>query len=169
MLEDIALKEEIADCCKTLKLGRSISEMAIDLDANTHQEYLIKLLQSEIRHRETARRNKLPNTAGFYNPKTIDNFNFDEVTLPEAVTPESLHNCDFIKSKTNIVMYGNVAPEKHIFLSRLVLKPANEIFRRVFSAQMLLSISCRKKLGENRKIYTRCSKLQVIPNAMLAE
>jgi DNA replication protein DnaC len=149
MSADIALKEEIADCCKTLKLGRSLSEIAATLDADTHQEYLLKLLQSEIRHRETARRNKLLNTAGFYYRKTIDDFLFDEITLPDAVTPEDLHNCNFIKSKTNIVMYGNVGTGKtHLSIALGVEACKRDIPTRFFrTAALVNQLSEAKKSG----------------------
>ena len=106
------LKDEIADCCKALKLGHSIAEMAEELTADTHQEFLLKLLQSEVAHREIARQNKFMNLAGFYYRKSFDGFCFDEVTLPESVTPAYLQNCEFIKTKTNVVMYGNVGTGK---------------------------------------------------------
>jgi DNA replication protein DnaC len=106
------LKDEIAECCKALKLGRSIADMSMELTADTHQEYLLKLLQAEVKHREEARKNTLLNTAGFYYRKSFDGFRFDEVTLPEVVTPAYLQNCEFIKAKTNVVMYGNVGTGK---------------------------------------------------------
>jgi len=94
------LKDEIANCCKALKLGCSIAESSTDLTADTHQEYLLKLLQAEVKHRENARRNKLMNLAGFYYRKSFDGFHFDEVTLPDAVSQVYLQNCEFIKTKT---------------------------------------------------------------------
>jgi len=56
------------------------------------------------------------NLVGFYYRKSFDDFRFDEVTLPNAVTPAYLQNCEFIESKTNVVMYGNVGTGK-TFLS----------------------------------------------------
>lgn len=119
--------------------------MAIDIDADTHQEYLLKLLQSEIKHRETARRNKLLNTAGFYCRKSIDDFHFDGVTLPDAITPESLHDCDFIQSKTNIVMYGNVGTGKtHLSIALGVEACKRDIPTRFFRTAALVN-QCKEK------------------------
>jgi len=87
-------------------------EMSGKIQADSHQEYLLKLLQSEITHREKARRDKLIKKAGFYTIKTFESFRFDEVTLPVSVTPEYLKECEFISSKNNIVMYGNVGTGK---------------------------------------------------------
>lgn len=76
---------DIAACCKKLRLSRNIVEMSGKIQADSHQEYLLKLLQSEITHREKARRDKLIKKAGFYTIKTFESFRFDEVTLPVCV------------------------------------------------------------------------------------
>ena len=106
------LTAEIAACCKELKLSRNIVEMAERVQAESHQEYLLKLLQSELEHRESQRKDKFLKNAGFYSIKTLDGFRFDEVTLPAAVSPDYLRNCEFINTKTNLVMYGNVGTGK---------------------------------------------------------
>ena len=106
------LTSEIAACCKRLKLSRNIAEMSEKLHAESHQEYLLKLLKSELEHRELLRKDKYLKNAGFYSIKTLEGFRFDEVTLPAAVSPEYLQNCQFIHTKTNLVMYGNVGTGK---------------------------------------------------------
>lgn len=106
------LTAEIAACCKQLKLSRNIVEMAEKVQAESHQEYLLKLLQSELEHRDSLRKDKFLKNAGFYSIKTLDGFRFDEVTLPAPVSPEYLRNCEFIQTKTNLVMYGNVGTGK---------------------------------------------------------
>ncbi len=102
------LTPEIAACCKGLKLSRNLVEMAEKVQAESHQEYLLKMLRSELEHRESLRQDKFLKNAGFYSVKTLDGFRFDEVTLPAAVSVEYLRNCEFINTKTNLVMYGNV-------------------------------------------------------------
>jgi len=110
------LTSEIAECCKQLRFNSSIVEMSEKIQAENNQEYLLKLLKSEILRRESSKKDKLLKNAGFYTIKSFEDFRFDEVTLPEAVTPEYLKNLEFIESKTNIVMYGNVGTGK-TFLS----------------------------------------------------
>jgi len=60
--------------------------MADRVQADSHPEYLLKLLRSELEHRETQRKDKFLKNAGFYSIKTFDGFRFDEVTLPAAVS-----------------------------------------------------------------------------------
>lgn len=68
---------EIADCCKELKLSRNIAEMSETIQADSHQEYLLKLLRSEIEHREATRKDKLLKNAGFYSIKSFESFRFE--------------------------------------------------------------------------------------------
>lgn len=106
------LTTEIATCCKKLKLSRNIVEMAEKLEAPSHQEYLLKLLQSELEHRDSQRKTKILNQAGFYSRKTLADFRFEEVTLPAGVTTGYLEQCEFIRTHTNLVMYGNIGTGK---------------------------------------------------------
>ena len=110
------LTSEITSCCRQLRLSSNIAEMSEKIQAENNQEYLLKLLKSEIERRESSKRDKLLKNAGFYTIKSFEDFNFGEVTLPEAVTKEYLRNLEFLESKTNIVMYGNVGTGK-TFLS----------------------------------------------------
>lgn len=53
------LVSEIAALCKKLRLSRNLAENAMRLEAGTHQEYLLRLLELEIERRENMRRDKL--------------------------------------------------------------------------------------------------------------
>ena len=57
---------EIAACCKALKLSHNIVEMAERVQAESHQEYLLKLLKSELEHRDSQRKDKFLKNAGDY-------------------------------------------------------------------------------------------------------
>jgi DNA replication protein DnaC len=124
--------------------------MSDKIEAHTHQEYLLKLLQSEILHREKARRDKLLKKAGFYTIKTFESFRFDEVTLPGDVTPEYLRECEFIKNKTNIVMYGNVGTGK----SHLSIALGVEACKKGLEVRFFRTSALVNKLAELKKAGT---------------
>ena len=65
------LTTEIAACCKELKLSRNMVEMADRVQADSHPEYLLKLLRSELEHRETQRKDKFFKNAGFYSLREL--------------------------------------------------------------------------------------------------
>jgi len=144
------LTSEIAECCKQLRFNSSIVEMSEKIQAENNQEYLLKLLKSEILRRESSKKDKLLKNAGFYTIKSFEDFRFDEVTLPEAVTPEYLKNLEFIESKTNIVMYGNVGTGKtflSIALGAIACKHGIEV--RFFRTSALVN-----KLAEAKRNNT---------------
>ncbi len=137
--------------------------MSNKIQADNHQEYLLKLLQSEISHREKSRRDKLIKKAGFYTIKTFDSFRFDEVTLPGDTTPEYLKECGFIANKTNIVMYGNVGTGKtHLSIALGVEACKKGLEVRFFRTSALVN-----KLAEHKKAGTLSAFLKKLNKADL--
>lgn len=53
------LKEQIAACCKTLKLSHNLVENCDKIEAESHEEFLLKLLKLEVEHREASRKARL--------------------------------------------------------------------------------------------------------------
>jgi len=157
------LTSEIATCCKELKLSQNIVELSETLQAESHQEYLFKLLKSEIEHRESARKDKLLKNAGFYTMKAFKNFRFDEVTLPDMVTPKYLENCEFLNTKTNLVMYGNVGTGK-TFLS---IALGIEACKRGIDTKFFRTAALVNKLSEAKKNGTLSTTMKQISKAEL--
>jgi DNA replication protein DnaC len=157
------LVSDIAACCKRLRLSKNIVEMSNKIQAGTHQEYLLKLLQSEILHREQTRKDKLLNKAGFYSIKTFESFRFDEVTLPGGITPEYLKECEFITSKTNIVMYGNVGTGK----SHLSIALGVEACKKGLEVRFFRTSALVNKLAELKKAGTLSAFLKKLSKADL--
>lgn len=89
-----------------------MAQISDSIEAGSHQEFLLKLLQAEYMRRETSKNDRLVKLAGFYTLKAFDAFVFDEVTLPEGIDPDYLKNLKFLETATNIVMYGNVGSGK---------------------------------------------------------
>lgn len=106
------LKDQIAACCKALKLSRNLVENCGRIEAFSHEEFLLQLLQMELEHREITRKDKLLRNAGFYNHKTFTDYLFDEVKLPQGLTPQDLKECRFLEEKRNLILYGNVGTGK---------------------------------------------------------
>jgi DNA replication protein DnaC len=160
----MTLRAEIAACCKRLKLGRNIAEVSDKLQAASHQEYLLALLQSEIEHRESERKNKLLKNAGFYTFKTLSDFRFDEVKLPAAVSPEYLQNCEFVKTKTNLVMYGNVGTGKTHLSNALGIEACKQgIETRFFrTAALVNQLSEYKKSGALSAFMKKLCKAELL-------
>lgn len=158
------LKNEIAACCRALKLGHNIVDMFESVTADTHQEYLLKLLRSEVEHRTLARQRMLLNKAGFYSIKPFNGFRFDEVTLPSGITPEYLRNCSFIDTKTNLVMYGNVGTGKTYLSIALGVEACKKGIPTVFyrTAALVNKLSEAKKSGTLSALMKQITKAELI-------
>jgi DNA replication protein DnaC len=106
------LKQEIAECCKKLRLGRNIAEISDQIKAENHQEYLLEVLRREIAYREKARKARLLKQAGFYSIKTFDGYYFDEIRMPSGLNIDELKDVSFVDQGKNLILYGNVGTGK---------------------------------------------------------
>lgn len=158
------LTNEIALCCKELRLNRNIAEMSEKIQADSNQEYLLKLLRSEIEHRDNIRRDKLIKNAGFYSLKAFEDFKFDEVTLPASISPDYLKNCEFIKTKTNIVMYGNVGTGKTFLSIALGVEACKKGIETKFfrTAALVNKLSEAKKSGTLSTFMKKISRADIL-------
>jgi DNA replication protein DnaC len=155
---------EIAACCKELKLSRNIVEMSEKLQADNHQEFLLGLLKSELEHRDSQRKSRLLKNAGFYSLKTLTDFRFDEVKLPASVSPQYLQDCEFVKAKTNLVMYGNVGTGKtHLSIALGIEACKKGIETRFFrTAALVNQLSEAKKSGTLSTFMKKLDKAELL-------
>lgn len=106
------MREQIAGYCRQLKWGNSIVENYKELEANTHEEFLVKLLEMELLNREVTRKNRYLKQAGFDIMKTFQGYEFDQVQIPVSITLDEIKNATFIEKKENLILYGAVGTGK---------------------------------------------------------
>lgn len=80
------MKTEIAEYCRRLRLGKNIALISDQIAAESHQEYLLKVLKEELAYRESKMKNRLIKQAGFYTLKTFEGYCFDEIKLPAELS-----------------------------------------------------------------------------------
>ena len=158
------LTTDIAALCKKLRLSRNLAENAMRLEANTHQEYLLRLLELEIEHRENTRRDKLLKNAGFYTIKTFENYVFDEITLPSSIGVDYLKNLEFLETKTNLVFYGNVGTGKTHLATALGVEACKRGTETKFfrTAALVNKLSEAKKSGQLSSFIKKLIKAELI-------
>lgn len=103
---------EISEYCKALRLSKNIVENCKTTEAESYEEFLMKILKSEVEHRKEARTNLLLKRAGFNKLKTFRDYDFKEITLPESLNLNDLKELSFLDNKENLIMYGNVGTGK---------------------------------------------------------
>ena len=106
------MKEALAVCCKRLRLSASLAGRAMNLEGETHQEFLLNLLNSEIANREAARIARNLNAAGFPCRYRREQYRTDEIDFPDGVSFESVLGLDFYRSGKNVIMYGGTGTGK---------------------------------------------------------
>lgn len=93
------MKEQIIKYCRELRLGSRMSEEYQQIEAETHEEFLLKLLAIEVGHREVARTNRLIKNANFDIIKTYENYDFTRVSLPSSIDLTTIRTGSFIEAK----------------------------------------------------------------------
>ena len=144
------MKEQIAYCCKKLRLGRKIVDVFEEVEADNNQEYLMKILRIALDNRETSRKNRLVKQAGFYALKTFEDFSFEEIRLPQDLSPEELKKASFVDEKKNLILYGNVGTGKTHLAQAIGLEACkqNKVVRFFRTAALVNRLSEAQKKSE---------------------
>ena len=102
----------IREYCKKLKFGKNIYESYPQIQATDFGDFLAQLLKLEIEHRDITRKNRNLKVAGFDVIKTFENYEFNEIQIPNAIDLETLKTATFIDKKENLILYGPVGTGK---------------------------------------------------------
>lgn len=112
------MNEKVQQYAKRLKLSW-IREHYHEIEANDHEEFLIKLFEKEIEQREERKINLLFKSATLPNVSGNKPFDWKEVQLGKDLDQESLLDGEFIDLNQNMIFYGGVGAGK-TYLSTLI-------------------------------------------------
>ena len=155
---------EIISCCKKLKLSSSLAARAASIEGDSHQEYLCRLLTSEIECREKSRTSKLLAAAGFPIRYTFKQFRADEVQFPSDVTLDCLKSLAFIGENKNIIMYGGTGTGKTMLSICIGIEACQKGLPVRFyrTAALVNHLSESKSRGELSGFIKKLNKASVI-------
>ena len=102
------LDEDVTQAARHLFLSNRIGEICKEEGTPKQAEFLLYVLQEELRLREQNKRQRLIKRAGFPVYKTFEGYSYQNVKLPPAFSQEELETCRFVAEKTNLVLYGPV-------------------------------------------------------------
>lgn len=158
------MKAEIAECCRRLRLSKNIAEISDQVEADSYQEYLLKVLKQEVAYRETTRKNRLVKQAGFYNLKTFDGYSFDEIRLPTELSIADLKEVNFVRQQKNLIFYGNVGTGKTHLATAIGIEACNRgLSVRFFrTAALVNQLSDAQKKGEFNKFLKQLAKTDLL-------
>ena len=158
------VKEEIADCCKRLRLSRALAEGIESINETEPKQFLLKVLKNEIEHREETRKARCLKTAGFYTLKTFQDYVFDNITLPSSITVDKLKALSFLDKKRNLILYGNVGTGKTHLATALGVSACQKGKRvRFFRTSALVNeLLDAKKGGRLNRLLKSITKLDLL-------
>jgi DNA replication protein DnaC len=145
------MKAEIAECCRRLRLSKNIAEISDQVEADSYQEYLLKVLKQEVAYRETTRKNRLVKQAGFYN-------------LPTELSIADLKEVNFVRQQKNLIFYGNVGAGKTHLATAIGIEACNRgLSVRFFrTAALVNQLSDAQKKGELNKLLKQLAKADLL-------
>lgn len=123
------MNEQIEAYAKRLKLSW-IRENYQQIEANSNQEYLLKLFEKEVQNREERRINLLLKQAQL--PKTGDRpYQWEHIQIPQGISRTTVLNGDFIAEKENLILYGGVGTGKTYLATLISLNAIHRFGSRV--------------------------------------
>lgn len=123
------MNEQIEAYAKQLKLSW-IRENYQQIEANSNQEYLLKLFEKEVQNREERRINLLLKQAQL--PKTGDQpYQWEHIQIPQGISRTTVLNGDFIAEKENLILYGGVGTGKTYLATLISLNAIHRFGSRV--------------------------------------
>lgn len=117
-----SLKEQ----CKALKLAQ-IPGTYLEIDYHDREQYLRDLFEAELQARQASKIRRLIRQAGFLAHKTLEEFDWQPVTLPSSITITDLANLAFIDGHENVLALGAVGTGKTHLASALGIRAYIEL------------------------------------------
>jgi DNA replication protein DnaC len=158
------MKENIQHYCKELRLGQSIIQNYQQVEAETHEEFLEKLLRMEVENRQIARKNRYLKQAGFEIQKTFKDYSFERIQLPAAVNLEELKEGRFIERKENLILYGPVGTGKTHLLTAIGVAACNRELEVKFYRTLTLvnELVEAKSKGSLKRFLKKLSRFDLL-------
>ncbi|MFD1708516.1 IS21-like element helper ATPase IstB [Siminovitchia sediminis] len=123
------MNEQLEAYAKRLKLSW-IRENFSKVEAENHQEYLLKLFENEVQHREERKINLLLKQAQL--PKSGTHpFQWEHIQISQGIGREYILKGEFIKERENLILYGGVGTGKTYLATLISLNAIHGFGNRV--------------------------------------
>lgn len=115
------MTDRLQEYCRQLKLG-NLESLVDQVEFNDRRQYVTGLLELAVEQRKANRSQNLIKRAGFPSLKTMEDYQFDPITFPEGMSPETLLSLQFLEGNDNILMLGSVGTGKSHLATALGMK-----------------------------------------------
>jgi DNA replication protein DnaC len=106
------MQEELKSLCKTLKLSQHLAQNCYTLQGESHAAFACQLFSAEVAYRDRLRKLRLYQQASFPVAKSFENYTWDQIKLPDALSQEDLTKAQSIDRKENLILYGRTGTGK---------------------------------------------------------
>jgi DNA replication protein DnaC len=125
---------------------------------------LLKLFTTEIEERDRKRRNAYLKAYKFDILKTFENYSFDDIKLPPALSLSDIMNVTFVPKKENLILYGNVGAGKTHLAIAIGIAACDAGFRTRFwrTATLVNALTEAKKQRNLSQFMKQFEKLDLL-------
>jgi len=158
-MEDLLLA-----ACKKLKFSVSLVVNAKKIKAKSHLDFLLELFTAEIEERDRKRRNAYLKAAKFDILKTFEDYTFQDIKFPQALTPDDLIALSFIPRRENLILYGTIGAGKTHMATALGIAACGAGFQtRYWRTPVLVNaLTEAKQQGFLSRFMKRFDKLDLL-------
>lgn len=150
--------------CKKLHFGSGLVTKARKITAENNLDFLLKLFTAEIEERDRKRRNAYLKAAKFDILKTFENYTFEDIKFPSALSVEDIKDSVFIPRRENLILYGNVGAGKTHLAIAAGIAACGAGFRTRFwrTATLVNALTEAKRQGCLSGFMKRFEKLDLL-------
>lgn len=154
----------IQDLCRQLRLGSHIAHVYDQIDAASHEEYLISLLSEAVASRNAERQKRYIQQAGFDLMKGLEDFDFKDITLPPPLTPERLSACEFVENRQNLIHYGPPGTGKTHLAIALGIEACKQGHRVLYekTSRLVNSLSQARASGKEDRFWKKLEQADLL-------
>ena len=158
------MEDMLFTLCRKLRLGNGIVDKAKTIKKKTHMEFLLELFTAEVEERDRKRRNAYMKAAKFDLVKTFEDYSFEDIKFPTALTVDDLLNPTFIPRKENLVLYGTVGAGKTHLAIAIGVAACDAGFRVRFwrTATLVNALTEAKKQGVISQFMRQFEKIDLL-------
>lgn len=127
-------------------------------------DFLLELFTKEVEERDRKRRNAYQKAAKFDIIKTFENYTFEGIKLPQALSVGDIMEATFVPRRENLIMYGNVGAGKTHLAVAIGIAACDAGYRTRFcrTATLVNALTEAKKQGSLSVFMKQFEKLDLL-------
>lgn len=155
------MRAQIEILQKKLRLSKQLLEIYPLIEADTHERFLLALLEKLSEEREM--RTKLRNlkNAGFDCFKSLEGYDYSQIHFPGRLDKKQLESLSFLEKKENLILYGGVGTGKTHLAVALGIQAVHQGKKVVFYRIQNL-VNAMEHEAQRQKLIQRIERADLV-------